>query len=51
MLHHFHGGIVISQTDELNKYWRQYIPKQFIYNKYSMTALSYRRSLRGRRPL
>ena len=35
MRHHFHGGIVISQTDELNKYWRQYIPKQFIYNKYS----------------
>jgi len=34
MRHHFHGGIVISQTDELNKYWRQYIPKQFIYNKY-----------------
>lgn len=25
----FKAGIVISQTDELNKFWRQYIPKKY----------------------
>lgn len=29
------AGIVISQTDELNKFWRQYIPPRFIYKKYN----------------
>ena len=33
------GGIVISQTDELNKYWREYVPKQFIYKKYDPGVL------------
>ena len=28
------AGIVISQTDELNKYWRDYVPSKFIYPKY-----------------
>lgn len=28
------AGIVISQTDELNKFWREYIPKKYIYKKY-----------------
>ena len=28
------AGIVISQTDELNKFWRDYIPKKFIYKRY-----------------
>lgn len=35
----FPAGIVISQTDELNKFWRQYIPKKFIYNKYEPEIL------------
>ena len=25
------AGIVISQTDELNKFWRQYIPAKYIF--------------------
>ena len=33
------AGIVISQTDELNKFWRQYIPKKFIYNRYEPEIL------------
>ena len=33
------AGIVISQTDELNKFWRQYIPKKFIYNHYEPEIL------------
>ena len=33
------AGIVISQTDELNKYWRDYVPKKFIYNKYQPEIL------------
>lgn len=33
------GGIVISQTDELNKFWRQYVPKQFIFKKYDPGVL------------
>ena len=35
----FKAGIVISQTDELNKFWRQYIPKKYIYNKYDPAIL------------
>lgn len=34
------AGIVISQTDELNKFWRQYIPKRFIYKKYNPELIS-----------
>jgi hypothetical protein len=33
------AGIVISQTDELNKFWRDYVPKQFIYPKYEPEIL------------
>ena len=35
------AGIVISQTDELNKFWRQYIPKQHIYPKYDPEILDF----------
>lgn len=35
------AGIVISQTDELNKFWRQYIPKQYIYKKYDPSILDF----------
>ena len=33
------AGIVISQTDELNKFWRQYIPSKYIYAKYEPEIL------------
>ena len=33
------AGIVISQTDELNKFWRQYVPKKFIFNRYEPEIL------------
>ena len=33
------AGIVISQTDELNKFWRQYIPAKFIYPHYEPEIL------------
>lgn len=33
------AGIVISQTDELNKFWRQYVPKKYIFAKYSPEIL------------
>ena len=33
------AGIVISQTDELNKFWRQYIPAKYIYPKYEPAIL------------
>ena len=33
------AGIVISQTDELNKFWRQYIPAKYIYPKYEPEIL------------
>ena len=33
------GGIVFSQTDELNKFWCQYIPKQFIFKEYDPAVL------------
>ena len=35
----FPAGIVISQTDELNKFWRQYIPAKYIYAKYQPEIL------------
>ena len=35
----FKAGIVISQTDELNKFWRDYIPKKYIYKKYDPSIL------------
>ena len=35
----FEAGIVISQTDELNHFWRQYVPKKYIYNKYQPEIL------------
>ena len=35
----FPAGLVISQTDELNKFWRQYIPSKYIYNKYDPAIL------------
>lgn len=33
------AGIVISQTDELNKFWRDHIPKKFIFKKYQPEIL------------
>ena len=30
----FPAGLVISQTDELNHWWRDYVPKKYIYQKY-----------------
>ena len=35
----FEAGLVISQTDELNKFWQQYVPKKYIYNKYDPAIL------------
>ena len=35
----FQAGIVISQTDELNHFWSQYIPEKYIYKKYDSTIL------------
>ena len=35
----FPAGLVISQTDELNKFWQQYVPKKYIYNKYDPEIL------------
>jgi len=35
----FKAGIVISQTDELNHFWRQYIPKKYIYKHYDPAIL------------
>jgi hypothetical protein len=37
--HKFQAGLVISQTDELNKFWQQYIPKQYIFNRYDPEIL------------
>ena len=34
------AGIVISQTDPLNKFWRQYVPKKYIYPKYHPEILT-----------
>ena len=33
------AGIVISQTDERNKFWRDCVPKKFIYPKYELEIL------------
>ena len=33
------AGIVISQTDELNKFWRRYIPKKYIFKHYEPEIL------------
>ena len=33
------AGIVISQTDELNKFWRQYMPSKFIFPRYEPEIL------------
>ena len=33
------AGIVISQTDELNKFWQQYVPSKYIYPKYEPEIL------------
>eukprot|EP00741_Cyanophora_paradoxa_P024983 tig00000319_g24115.t1 len=38
-LRHLPGGIVISQTDRLNGYWKQYIPQRFIWPKYNPGVL------------
>ena len=35
----FPAGLVISQTDELNKFWRDYVPKKYIFNKYDPEIL------------
>ncbi len=35
----FEAGIVISQTDELNHFWRQYVPTKYIHNKYQPEIL------------
>ena len=35
----FPGGLVISQTDKLNGFWRQYIPQRFIHPKYNPAVL------------
>jgi len=35
----FPAGIVISQTDQLNKFWRQYVPEKYIYKKYQPEIL------------
>jgi hypothetical protein len=35
----FAAGLVISQTDELNKFWRQYVPEKYIFNRYSPEIL------------
>ncbi len=35
----FQAGLVVSQTDELNHFWQQYIPKRFIFNRYDPEIL------------
>jgi len=34
------AGIVISQTDELNKFWQQYVPKKYIFPRYEPEILA-----------
>ena len=36
----FTAGIIFSQTDELNKFWRAYVPARFIYKKFSPAILN-----------
>ena len=35
----FTGGIVFSQTDQLNQFWQQYIPSAYIFAKYDPAIL------------
>lgn len=35
----FQAGLIISQTDELNKFWRQYVPQKYIFNRYDPEIL------------
>ena len=35
----FSAGICISQTDELNHFWRQYMPAKYIFNRYDPCIL------------
>jgi len=35
----FQAGLIISQTDELNKFWRDYVPKKYIFNRYDPEIL------------
>jgi hypothetical protein len=35
----FKAGIVISQTDELNKFWRDHVPEKYIYKNYDPSIL------------
>lgn len=34
MAREFYGGVVISKTNKLNHFWEQFLPKEFIHNKY-----------------
>ena len=36
---HFDAGICISQTDELNGFWRQYMPAKYIFRRFSPMIL------------
>ncbi|KAJ1636323.1 hypothetical protein T492DRAFT_861892 [Pavlovales sp. CCMP2436] len=36
---YFPAGLCISQTDELNKYWRQYMPSKYIFSKFDPEIL------------
>ena len=39
LMNEFPAGICISQTDELNKYWQQYMPKKYIFNRFAPEIL------------
>ncbi|KAJ1618334.1 hypothetical protein T492DRAFT_892223 [Pavlovales sp. CCMP2436] len=39
LMEHFPAGICISQTDELNHYWRQYMPSKYIFNWFDLAIL------------
>ncbi|KAJ1626513.1 hypothetical protein T492DRAFT_878318 [Pavlovales sp. CCMP2436] len=39
LMEHFPAGICISQTDELNHYWRQYMPAKYIFNRFDPAIL------------
>ncbi|KAJ1622492.1 hypothetical protein T492DRAFT_885112 [Pavlovales sp. CCMP2436] len=39
LVEHFPAGLRISQTDELNKYWRQYMPAKYIFSKFDPEIL------------
>lgn len=36
----FSAGIVISQTDHLNHFWQEFVPKKYIYSKYDASILN-----------